>query len=276
MSNSAARAAVVHTQPGDERQSELKLFTLWNQGVPPPFATLDQRGELDSKKLVRGSLNPERWWIITITALEVVRIHDQPLAPLPRNLITRAPSAVASTRHRARIEWGRAGQGHSVDVDIGAGVRFGIEGAEVDVKVIGPRSRMRETTKGDERLLGERDVGGLYVDSLISAHVVPSPGPPSARRPTLTQIITVAAGTSEQSVPIPAFARHLTVIQQGPRISSTRYRFRIGVTGPPLLSQFITNNSRRRLLIPQTATHVTTGPPRPHRRELLLQWELDL
>ena len=103
MSNSAARAAVVHTQPGDERQSELKLFTLWNQGVPPPFATLDQRGELDSKKLVRGSLNPERWWIITITALEVVRIHDQPLAPLPRNLITRAPSAVASTRHRARI-----------------------------------------------------------------------------------------------------------------------------------------------------------------------------
>ena len=174
-----------HHEHCDDRESELKLFTLWNQGVPPPFATLDETGQVETKSLCRASGNSERWWIVTLTALEVVRIAEQPLVPLSRGELTRSPSGVPSSRLRARLGWGRTGQGHMVDVDIGAGVRLAIEGCEVDVRVaVGPRGRMRETTKGDARdCSASSAVGGLYVtDTLVSAHIVPSHGPPSARR----------------------------------------------------------------------------------------------
>jgi hypothetical protein len=144
----------VITEPSDDQESELKLFTLWNQGVPPPFATLDDAGLSESKSLVRAGKNPDRWWVVTLTALEVVRITDQPLEPLSRGELTRSPSAVPSSRLRARIGWGRTGQGHMVEVDIGAGVRLAIEGSEMEVKVVGPRGRMRETTQNDTRTLG--------------------------------------------------------------------------------------------------------------------------
>lgn len=267
----------VVTRPEDDRESELKLFTLWNEGVPPPFATLDENGE-ETKSLCRAGCNPERWWVVTLTALEVVRSEAQPLTPLSRGALTRSPSAVPSSRLRARLGWGRTGQGHRVDVDIGAGVRLAIEGREVDVSVVGPRGRMRETTKGDARPLGVPGVGGLYLDTLVSAHIVPSSGVPSARCPVLTQVLTVAPGVADRSVVIPPFARRV-IVARGLNGALGPLPFRIGATGPSIRD---VNPSPAdpavtpTVAIPQAATHITTGPAALVPRVLTFQWELDL
>lgn len=261
----------------DDRESELKLFTLWNQGVPPPFSTLDDGGA-ETKSLCRAGCNPERWWVVTLTALEVVRILDQPLAPLSRGELTRDPLAIPSSRLRVRLGWGRTGQGHKVDVDLGSGVRLAIEGSELDVKIMGPRGRMRETTKGDTRTLGTPGVGGLYVDTLVSAHIVPSAGVPSARRPVLTQVLTVPAGMADRSVVVPPFARRLTVSRSG-TAEVGPLSFRIGVTGPVVREvalEPVDPASTRAVLVPLTATHITTGPAEPQPRVMTFQWELDL
>ena len=268
----------VVTGPCDDRESEIKLFTLWNQGVPPPFATLDDGGQVETKSLCRADRNPDRWWIVTLTALEVVRIADQPLEPLSRGELTRSPSAVQSSRLRARIGWGRTGQGHMVEVDIGSGVRLAIEGGEVDVKIAGPRGRMRETMQGDVRTLGEPGVGGLYTDTLVSAHIVPSSGPPSARRPTLTQVVSVSAGMADRSVTIPPFAKRLTVARAGSGALGP-LSFRIGVTGPSIRELSLNPadpGATPRVAVPQTATHITSGPADVVPRVLTFQWELDL
>jgi len=266
------------TRDSDERESELKLFTLWNQGVQPPFRTLDDRGQAETKSLCRAGQNPERWWVITLTALEVVRITEQALAPLPRSELVRSPTAVRSSRLRAQIGWGRTGQGHVVEVDIGAGVRLAIEGREVGVKVVGPRGRMRETFKNDERTLGDPGIGGLYVDSLVSAHIVPSSGMPPLRRPTLTQVLTVSPGMADRSLAIPPFARRLMVARSGSG-GLGPVTFRVGVTGPVIREVAIhpmDPGATAMVLVPQAATHVTTGPADVVPRVLTFQWELEL
>ncbi|MCH9682858.1 MAG: hypothetical protein K0V04_15585 [Deltaproteobacteria bacterium] len=276
--HSPARAPAVVTEPGDDRQSELKLFTLWNQGVPPPFSTLDQSAQNESKSLCRATHNPERWWVVTLTALEVVRIAGEPLMPLPRGSLTRAPNAVPSSRLRARIGWGRTGQGHAVDVDIGAGIRLAIEGCEVDVKVVGPRGRMRETTQGDVRPLGDPGVGGMFIDTLVSAHIVPSHGPPSSRRPTLTQVLSVSPGLADRTVVVPPFARRLTVARGGSGALGP-LAFRVGATGPSireLETSPLDPGATVTAVIPQAASHVSTGPADPNPRVLTFIWELDL
>ena len=268
----------IQTQPEDDRESELKLFTLWSEGVPPPFATCDDGGQVETKSLCRASGNPERWWAVTLTALEVVRQSAQPLVPLSRGELTRSPGAIHSSRLRVRLGWGRVGQGHHVDVDIGAGVRLAIEGREVDVKIVGPRGRMREAAREDQRTLGEPGVGGLYVDTLVSAHIVPSPGVPSSRRPVLTQVVTVAAGTADRSMVVPPFARRLTVSRVGGGALGP-LAFRVGVTGPALREvgpSPLDPMSTPTVLVPQAATHVTTGPADAVLRTLTLCWELDL
>lgn len=268
----------VTTEPGDDQESELKLFTLWNHGVPPPLVTLDDAGQSEAKSLVRASHNPERWWVVTLTAVEVVRITDEPLLPLSRGELTRSPSAVPSSRLRARIGWGRTGQGHMVEVDIGAGARLAIEGTEVDVKVVGPRGRMRETMQGDTRTLGLPGVGGLYLDTLVSAHIVPSQGPPSARRPTLTQVLSVSAGLADRTLVVPPFARRIKVARAGPGALGP-FAFRVGVTGPSireLVASPTDPSATPTVLVPQTATHISSGPADIVPRVLTYQWELDL
>lgn len=268
----------VCTAPGDDRQSETKLFALMNRGVPRPFDMLDQTPARETKSICRASNNPERWWIVTLTAVEVARISMDPLIPLSRNEIIRHDLVVPSTRLRAAINWGRAGQGHSVDVDIGSGLRLGIEGCEVDVRVCGPRGRMREVPKDDVRTLGEPGVGGVFIDTLLTATIVPSPAAPSARCPTLTQVVNISPLLPNRSVPIPRFARRLTIVRSGTDVFGT-FSFRVGTAGASLRDfTFLVDdpNATPAVLIPQVATHVTTGPASPVLRVLTFQWELDL
>lgn len=268
----------VRTAPGDERQSETKLFALVNRGVPRPFDMLDQGPARETKSVCRAANNPERWWVVTVTAVEVARISAEPLAPLPRNEIVRHDRALPSTRLRAEINWGRAGQGHSVDVDIGSGLRLGIEGCEVDVRVSGPRGRLREVTKDDARTLGEAGVGGVFTDTLLSTTIVPSPAPPSARCPTLTQVVNIPPLLANRSVPIPRFARRLTIGRSG-NDAFGAFSFRLGTAGESVRDfGFLVDdpNATPAVLIPQVATHVTTGPASAALRVLTFQWELDL
>lgn len=272
------RPPPVCSAPGDERQSEIKLFTLMNRGVPRPFDMLDQLPNRETKNVCRAQNNPERWWVVTLSAVEVVRISNQPLTPLSRGEIVRHDQGLQTTRLRAQIGWGRTGQGHSVDVDIGAGFRLGIEGCEVDVKVCGPRGLMREVGKGDQRPLGEAGVGGVFSDTLLTAHIVPSPCAPSARRPTLTQVINTPPLLADRAVPIPRFARRLTVSRSGIDQFGV-FSFRVGATGAAVRDftfQLLDFGATPAVLIPQVATHVTTGPAAPVLRVLTFQWELDL
>ncbi len=265
------------TPRSDDRQSEIKLFTLWNHGAPPPFRTADD-GPVETKSLCRATHNPDRWWVVTLTAMEMIRFAADPLTPLDRDPILRNPNVVPSTRLRARLGWGRTGQGHDVEVDIGSGVRLAIEGCEVDVKIAGPRGRMRETVKGDSRPLGEPGVGGIFTDTIISAHIVPSHGPPSARHPTLTQVISVPAGVANRSLVVPRFARRLTVVRSGSGALGP-LSFRLSALGPSLRDVPLNPadpGATATVLIPQLATHITTGPADMVERVMTFQWELDL
>jgi hypothetical protein len=163
-------------------------------------------------------------------------------------------------------------------VDIGGGVRLAVEGSEVDVKVMGPRGRMRETAQADMRTLGQPGVGGLYLDTLVSAHIVPSGAPPSARRPTLTQVISVSPGLADRTVAIPPFAKRLQVVRAGSGALGP-LAFRIGVTGPSireLLRSPLDPGVTPTVTVPQTATHISSGPADLVPRVLTFQWELDL
>jgi hypothetical protein len=112
----------------------------------------------------------------------------------------------------------------------------------------------------------------------VSAHIVPSQGPPSARRPSLTQVISVSAGLADRTVAIPPFAKRLKVARAGAGALGP-LAFRIGVTGPAIRDVSISPNdpgATPTVPVPQTATHISSGPADIVPRVLTFQWELDL
>lgn len=261
------------------RFGEIQLFTLVNRGVPRPFDTLDavpEAPEIEERSLCAGKQNPRDWWVVTITAIEVIRIQAAQLAPLTQAQIKADPRGQRHSLLRARIGWGSAGNGHEIDIDIGSGVRIGIETCDVDVRVVTPRLRAKEIAKGSDIVLGDGS-GGLYADSLITAHATPSHGPPSARCPTLTQVLSIPPNAS-RSVAIPPFARWVTTSRYladafGP------FSFTVGLNGPSVRDfTFMPNDpgATVRVIIPQVATHINFGPPSEEARTVTLVWELDI
>lgn len=262
----------------DERFGEIQLFTLCNRGVPRPFAMLDALPRVEEHTLARGRENPRDWWIVTITGLEVVRVQDGPLAPLTQAQIIQNTNARRHSLLRARIGWGEAGRGHEIDVDIGSGVRIGIESCRVDVRILGPAMRTKEVAANSRITLGDPGVGGLFTDSIITTHITPSHGPPSARWPTLTQVISIAAGVANRSVSIPPFAKRVTISRALVDVFGT-LSFTVGLEGPSVRDFTFSPDdlgATVRLIIPQVATHINFGALAPGERALTLVWELDI
>lgn len=254
------------------------MFTLCNRGVPRPFAMLDALPRVEEHALARGRENPRDWWIITITGLEVIRVQNGPLGPLTQAQIIGNSNARRHSLLRARIGWGEAGRGHEIDVDIGSGIRIGIESCRVDIRILGPSMRTKEVTADSRMTLGDPGVGGLFTDSIITAHVTPSHGPPSARCPTLTQVISIAAGVANRSIPIPPFARVVTISRALVDAFGT-LSFTVGLEGPSVRDFTFSPNdlgATIRMIIPQVATHINFGSAAPAERALTLVWELDI
>lgn len=269
---------VVLSRAACARFGEIQLFTLCNRGIPRPFDTLDAVPAIEERALCKGEENPRDWWIVTITALEVIRIQAGPLAPLTQAQIKAHETARRHSLLRARIGWGSAGTGHEIDVDIGSGIRIGIESCKVDVRIITPRLRTKEIAKSSDVSLGEPGIGGLFADSLITSHMTPSHGPPSSRCPTLTQVLTIPPNVADRSVAIPPFARWLTISRS---ISDNfgAFSFTVGLGGPSIQDfTFMPNNpgATFRAIIPQTATHVNFGTGSPQARAVTIVWELDI
>lgn len=260
-----------------ERFGEIQLFTLCSLGFPPPFDTLDQLPAIEEKALARGRDNPCKWWIVTITAIEILRVENGTQRSSTQPQIIASPDRRRHSLLRARIGWGSSGQGHDIDVDIGSGVRIGIEGCRADVRVCGPRNRMKEITKGATATLGAPGSGGVFADSIITCSMTPSDGPPSARSPVLTQVITIGFGVSGRSVSIPPFARHARLS----RVIGQDFNgmaFTMGLLGIPLQSITFAGGQglTRRLLIPQSASHINFGAAQGITRFITVTWELDI
>ena len=144
--------------------------------------------------------------------------------------------------------------------------------------MLGPLQRTKEITNNSDVLLGDGGIGGLFTDSIITAHLTPSHGPPSARRPTLTQVLTVSAGLANRSVPIPPFSRAVT-ISRALIDAFDVFSFTVGLGGPSVRDfsfRLDDLGATVRVVIPQCATHVNFGSAGLTDRSLTLVWELDI
>lgn len=264
-----------------EWTGEIQLFTLCTIGDPPPFNMLDEIPAYEEKPLAKGRDNPRDWWTITITGIEVIRNNPGPLSSLTYEQIIANAGRRRNSALRARIGWGTTGLGHEIDFDIGSGIRIGIESCLADVRIVGPANRTKEVTKDNPATLGEVGVGGSYADTIITCHMTPTHGPPSARCPTLTQVFSIAIGVSGRSTPIPPFARHITITRTitDPFPGIAPFSFTVGLLGPSVRDfgfQLLDPGTTARVNIPQVATHINFGAAAGVVRTVTLTWELDL
>ena len=241
-----------------------QLFSLWSDD---PKA----HRKPDAVKVLSTGSSEHAGWTVSMSALEAVRIEERGVAALPRN--EALGLAVPSSRLHARVSWMRAGQGTSIVLDIGTGFRLSIEGCSVEVEVLGPAGLIYETQQRDARPLG---TGGIYLDTLLSGQaigVLTDPVHPN----TLTQSFVIPRSTADVALPIPRFARRLQVYTPAPS-NFEALHYRLGPRGPSL-ADLLTDGQRTGTddLVPQTATHITTGNADPSRaRRLTLVWTLGL
>lgn len=241
-----------------------QLFSLWSDD-PKTYL------KPDAVKVLSTGSSKHAGWTVSMSALEAVRIEERGVSALPHS--EALALAVPSSRLHARVSWMRAGQGTSIVLDVGTGFRLSIEGCSVEVEVLGPPGLIRETQQRDMRPLGN---GGTYLDTLLSGQaigVLTDPVLPN----TLTQSIVVPRGKTDIALPIPRFARRLQVFAPAPdRFPALHYR--LGALGPSLADAH--TDGRRTSnddLVPQSATHITTGKADTSRdRRLTLVWTLGL
>lgn len=241
------------------RETAPQLFSLWSDDALATQSTV---------KVLSTRDTAHAGWTVSMSALEVVRATNEATAPLPRNVIV--AEGLQSSRLHARVSWMQAGQGTSIDLDIGTGFRLCIEGCGLEVAILGPDGNIRETAKDDARRLG---AGGIYLDTLLSGQalgVVTDPALPN----TLTQSFIVPAGEA-LALPLPRFAKRLQAFApQGP---FEALHFHLGQGGPLVADwAFRWPHTTGDGVLPQCATHLTTGDARPQERRLTLVWTLEL
>lgn len=255
------------------QEGELQLFTLWSQGSGLDVFADREGSALASHNICKGPSLSVGGWMVVIVASEVVRRNPAgaSVAPLFRRQLVAHRERVSTSRLRARIAWMRAGQGACVDVDIGSGVRLGIESDHVDVKILGPQGRMW----GANRLsTGLGNSEGIYLDTLVVGHVVPCAVNCTERGATLTQVVSVAAG-AQRELSIPAFARGVRVHLSSPGALEP-LGFVLGQGGPLVRALPFAGFDRqaRSQLLPQQATHLSTGADPANDRVFTVVWEL--
>ena len=245
-------------------ETATQLFSLWSDD-PKAHA------KPDAVKVLNTGNSKHAGWTVSMSALEAVRIEDRAVAPLTANDATRR--AVPSSRLHARVSWMRAGQGTSIVLDIGTGFRLCIEGCSVDVEVLGPPGFIRETQQNDTRTLGN---GGTYFDTLLSGQAIGVTTDPQHPN-TLTQSFVVPRSKTDIALAVPRFAKRLQAYAPAPgRFESLHYR--LGALGPSLADVHIAQGRNSDDdLIPQAATHITTGKADTSGdRRLTLVWTLGL
>jgi len=242
------------------RETAPQLFSLWSD---------DALVKKSAIKVLSTRDREHAGWTVSMSALEVVRAHAQATAPLPRQAIV--AEGLPSSRLHARVSWMQAGQGTFIELDIGTGFRLCVEGCGLEVEVLGPAGLLRETTKDDVRRLG---AGGIYLDTLLSGQALGFAADP-AHPNTLTQTFVVPAGTAELALRLPRFAKRLQAYAPGGPFN--RLHLRLGEAGPVLADwAFIWPHTTGDGLLPQSATHLTTGAASKADRRLTLVWTLEL
>lgn len=242
------------------RETAPQLFSLWSD---------DALAKQSAVKVLSTRDSEHAGWTVSMSALEVVRALNQATAPLPRSTIL--GQGMPNSRLHARVSWMRAGQGTSIELDIGTGFRLCIEGCGLEVEILGPAGFIRETAKDDARRLGS---GGIYLDTLLSGQALGFAADP-AHPNTLTQSFIVPSGQADLVVPLPRFAKRLQAY--APQSPFDPLHYRLGKDGPVLGDAvFRWPHTTGDDLVPQCATHLSTGAASDENRRLTLVWTLEL
>jgi hypothetical protein len=282
-----------------ERYGEAQLLTQWTATALSAQALLDTAGvEEETLHLAKGS-EPcdECWWIVDVCGREILRSF----APYPALLANQINEAgLRTSRLRARVAWVRSGFGCEIDLDIGSGFRIAVEGADVNVFVLGPRGRMLEVsaatsvpptgTPGDPNsyvgipsqpptILPASD--GIVLDTMVAAQVTKCISTNADRTAHLTQTFERPALDADFAIPIPPRAKQLQVSMPPPGLL-TPLNFRIGplAVDPIVQTVFfdIFNLVRSTMCveIPENASHITLGAADPvFSRRWTLSWKLE-
>ena len=221
-------------RPGYSRSHQ--MFGLWqpyvgtgaafpSQGTPPLTS--------EESMLSPASEGEEPvWWTVDLWALEVTRF-----VPLGGSVPALTRGEVNSqgrrfSRLKARVSYEKV-LSHSMDIDVGTGVRFSVLANSVRVSVLTPPTF---------RLSGDKMIGpqlgpGTVLDTIIAASCYESDSPVGEKSATFSQyVIRVSSNAVEQDIPVPPAAKYVTVYPSPPDPGNVPLEWmQIGAAGALLL-----------------------------------------
>jgi len=300
-------------QDCEERYGELVLYTRWALDPNSPEAIIDRNpDETEAIKLCRGD-DPDGecagagdcWWIVDVCGREIALGRDgEPAEQFTRQDVN--TFGAFTTKLRGRVKWMRSGLGCQMDFDIGTGVRLGIEGADVQVEVLGPRgnifvSQVYDNTVPSSKNTpvldpnasvpvatrdGARDgvlfANGIILSSVVTGQVVRCYGTNADKVATLTQTFRISEGEAAPLVPLPSRAKQLVVSQPGATGLVAPLTFFDEAQFPNALRDVYFDvpslvRSTSRIDVPQNAQFIQLGGGvAAETRDVTLQWILEL
>lgn len=297
----------------EERYGELVLYTRWTAEPDNPTALVDLNpAEIEAIKLCRGDDQDgecpgdgDCWWVVDVCAREITFARDgEPAEQFTRQEINDA--GASSTKLRGRVKWMRSGLGCQMDFDIGTGVRLGIEGAEVQVEVIGPRGNMFVSEVSDNTLPSSKNTpvldpnasvpvatrdgarngvlfqNGTVLNTVVTGQVTRCYGTNADKVATLTQTFRIEEAALAPLVPLPSRAKQLVISQPGTTALVQPLTFFDQAQFPSSLKEVFYDvpglvRSSPRIDVPQHAQFLQLGSgAAAETRDVTLQWILEL
>jgi len=300
-------------QSCEERYGELVLYTRWALDPNSPEAIIDRfPARTEALKLCRGDDengecpgDGDCWWIVDVCGREIAQGRDgEPAEQFTRQQIN--DLGARTTKLRGRVKWMRSGLGCEMDFDIGTGVRLGIEGADVQVEVLGPRGQIFVSQVFDNTVASSKNTpvldpnasvpvatrdgardgalfqNGIVLSTVVTGQVVRCYGTNADKVATLTQTFRIAEGEGAPLVPLPSRAKQLVVSQPGTTGLVQPLTFFDEGNFPNALREVFYDvpslvRSSPRIDVPQNAQFIQLGSGvAAETRDVTLQWILEL
>jgi len=255
--------STISPTPG-EIGKNYQLFSFWDPAIYIPENTF--RVSLFQKSL---QTNGGQLWEIVTNSLEFRNISGDPVTPSTKDQIINNPNLSRYSIYTARVTI-RDGSayGHVLDYDIGGGCVLEAFGQSVTVEILGPpnTSVINTATFSPNNIanLPTAPADNIVVNGIVTGAV----NPPSVPRgvnslPLKLTRYTQVLATATNFVAIPAGAREVEVKQTtlAPATTNVNFIARDNAAFPVVGVIPLVNNASARVLIPNAAQFIDTGPP---------------
>lgn len=203
----------------------------------------------------------ERLWLVSVNAIEVIRIDDEPIARLSAGEILNANFPRYSTL-QAQVSWmDGSANSHIVKCDISGGTKFKVFGRNVQVSILSPANTQVIATPQTTSI----DLSGITLNEMVSASIKPlTSGVDVLDVLKYTWNQGVVANTIEY-IEIPPGARKVKIYNSTVGIATASMWFWLGSSSNGHLIGIIdfVSNSTGLIEIPNGATHISTGTANP-------------